>query len=249
MPLVSIITPTWNVEAFIGETIHSVQAQTVSDWELLLTDDCSTDGTMSVLEEFAASDPRIRPMRQTANGGPALARQASLERATGRFVAFLDSDDLWLPQKLECQLPFMTERAAALSYTAFRRINHDGSVVGILKPVPASLDYAALLKNTAIATLTAVVDRDVSGPIAMKNEPYDDFCLWLSILKRGHIAYGLNEDLARYRVRGGSVSSRPFRSASWVWNIYRNVEGFSLATSARYLCHYGFRAWSKRREF
>ena len=143
----------------------------------------------------------------------------------------------------------MQERRAALSYTAFRRMAEDGSRLGELKTVPNSLTYDALLKNTAIATLTAVVDRDVSGPIAMKDEGYDDFCLWLSILRRGHVAYGLNEDLARYRVRGGSVSSRPLRSAAWVWNIYRNVEGLPPARAAWCLAHYGARALAKRREF
>jgi teichuronic acid biosynthesis glycosyltransferase TuaG len=164
-------------------------------------------------------------------------------------VAFLDSDDMWLPQKLERQLPFMQAIGAALSFTAFRRISEDDSAIGALRPIPYSLTYSELLKNTAIATLTAVVDRNVSGPIAMQDEPYDDFCLWLSILKRGHAAYGLNEDLARYRVRGGSVSSKPLRSAGWVWHIYRNVEELSLPRAAWCLAHYGARAWSKRREF
>lgn len=249
MALVSIITPTWNVEKFVGDTIRSVQAQTFKDWEMLITDDCSTDGTVGIIEAIAATDPRVRVARQSKNGGPALARQASLNRANGRFVAFLDGDDLWLPEKLQRQLPFMQERRAALSYTAFRRVSDDGTMIGGLKTVPPSLSYSRLLKNTAIACLTAVVDRDVSGPIAMKNEPYDDYCLWLSILRRGHVAYGLNEDLARYRVRGGSVSSRPLRSASWVWNIYRNVEGLSLPRATCHLGLYGLRAWAKRREF
>jgi teichuronic acid biosynthesis glycosyltransferase TuaG len=172
-----------------------------------------------------------------------------LDQASGRFVAFLDSDDLWLPQKLERQLPFMQYNKAALSYTSFRRMSEDGQVVGKVRPIPRSLTYDQLLKNTAIATLTAVVDREISGPIAMTNEGYDDFCLWLSILKRGHVAHGLQEDLARYRVRGGSVSSKPLRSARWVWNIYRNVENLSALRSVWSLAHFGARAWLKRREF
>lgn len=188
MALVSIITPAWNAAAFVGETIASVRAQTMPDWEMFIVDDCSTDKTAQVVEAAASKDPRVRLVRQPRNSGPALARQAGLERASGRFIAFLDSDDLWLPQKLDRQLAFMQQKRAALSYTGFRRISVDGATVGVLKVVPESLTYAQLLKNTAIATLTAVVDRDVSGPIAMANEPYDDFCLWLSILKRGHVA-------------------------------------------------------------
>jgi teichuronic acid biosynthesis glycosyltransferase TuaG len=223
MPLVSIITPSWNVELLIWETIESVQAQTLGDWELLIADDCSTDKTAAIVESYAAKDPRIKLIRQPRNGGPALARQAAIEEAQGRFIAFLDSDDLWLPTKLERQITFAHEHRAALSFTAFRRINENGSVTGRLIQVPDSLNYEQLLKNTSIATLTALVDRDITGNIAMKNEPYDDFCLWLSILKPEHVACGLNEDLARYRVRGVSVSSRPLRSAKWVWHIYRNV--------------------------
>jgi teichuronic acid biosynthesis glycosyltransferase TuaG len=249
MPLVSIITPSWNVESLIGETIESVQTQTHADWELLIADDCSTDNTAAVIEGYAAQDPRIKLIRQARNGGPALARQAAIERAQGRFLAFLDSDDLWLPTKLERQLSFAQQRRAALSFTAFRRINENGTVTGRLIPVPDTLNYDQLLKNTSIATLTALVDREIAGNIAMKNEPYDDFCLWLSILKSGHVAHGLDEDLARYRVRGVSVSSRPLRSAGWVWHIYRNVERLSPVKSAWCFANWGARAWLKRRQF
>ncbi|MEH2610397.1 glycosyltransferase family 2 protein [Bradyrhizobium sp. AZCC 1693] len=249
MPLVSIITPSWNVAPLIGETIASVQAQTMTDWELLIADDCSTDQTTAIVESHAAQDPRVKLIRQPRNGGPALARQAAIDRAQGRFIAFLDSDDLWLPAKLERQIAFAQAKRAALSYTAFRRINEAGTGTGRLIEVPGSLNYEQLLKNTSIATLTALVDRDVAGNIAMKNEPYDDFCLWLSILKPGHVAHGLNEDLARYRVRSSSVSSRPLRSAGWVWHIYRNVEQLSPIKSAWCFAHWGARAWLKRREF
>jgi teichuronic acid biosynthesis glycosyltransferase TuaG len=249
LALVSVITPAWNAEKFVAATIRSVQAQTIADWEMLIADDCSTDSTAVAVEAIAAQDHRVRLIRQPRNAGPALARQAAIEQASGRYLAFLDSDDLWLPHKLERQIPFMQSIRAALSFTAFRRISEDDAVVGVLKPIPESLSYVELLRNTAIATLTAVVDREVAGPVAMKDEPYDDFCLWLSILKRGHRAYGLNEDLARYRVRGGSVSSRPLRSAGWVWHIYRNVERLPLSHAAWCMAHYGARAWSKRREF
>jgi teichuronic acid biosynthesis glycosyltransferase TuaG len=249
MPLVSIITPSWNVERLIGETIESVQAQTFGDWELLIADDCSTDQTPAVVSGYAAADPRIKLIRQPRNGGPALARQAAIDHATGRYLAFLDSDDLWLPNKLERQLAFAERQRAPLSYTGFRRIDEAGAVTGRLIQVPQSLTYEQLLRNTSIATLTAMVDRDLAGPVAMKNEPYDDFCLWLSILKPGLVAHGLNEDLARYRVRGVSVSSRRFRSASWVWHIYRRVEKLPFPKAAWCFAHWSTRAWLKRLEF
>jgi teichuronic acid biosynthesis glycosyltransferase TuaG len=249
MPLVSIVTPSWNVARLIGATIESVQAQTLTDWELVVADDCSTDETAAVVQSYTEKDPRVHLIRQPRNGGPALARQAAIARAQGRFVAFLDSDDLWLPPKLQRQVAFAREQRAPLSFTAFRRINESGSITGRLIPAPRSLSYDQLLKNTSIATLTALVDRDITGPIAMKNEPYDDFCLWLSILKPGRLAHGLNEDLARYRVRGVSVSSRPLRSAGWVWHIYRNVERLPLLQSTWCFAHWGARAWLKRRQF
>jgi glycosyltransferase involved in cell wall biosynthesis len=213
---------------------------------LLIADDCSTDRTRAVVERYAAGDSRIKLIRQLRNGGPALARQAAIDHAQGRFLAFLDSDDLWLPPKLERQLAFAKRTRAPLSYTAFRRINEDGLVTGRLVKVPDSLTYEQLLKNTSIATLTALVDRELAGKVSMKNQPYDDFCLWLSILRPGLLAHGLNEDLARYRVRSKSVSSRRLRSAGWVWRIYRDVEKLSWGKSAWCFAHWSTRAYLKR---
>lgn len=241
--------PAWNVERFIGETIRSVQSQTFSDWELIVADDGSSDKTMVQVEKLSTVDPRIRMVLTTGHRGPALARQAAIDHASGRYLAFLDSDDLWLPTKLERQLAFMREKSAVLSYTSFCRMSEDGTKIGTPRHIPMSLTYTELLKNTAIATLTAMIDRNGAGPIAMVNRGYDDYCLWLSILRRGHTAWGLSEDLARYRVRGGSISSKPFRSARWVWAIYREVEKLPVLSSAWYLAHYGARAWLKRRDF
>jgi teichuronic acid biosynthesis glycosyltransferase TuaG len=249
-PLVSVVTPAFKAERFIAETVASVQAQTMGNWEMLAVDDRSPDGTWQVLQALARDEPRLRPFRNPSNLGPAGSRNVALENARGRFVAFLDSDDLWLPDKLERQLAFMRETGAALTYGAFRRIDETGRRVGRLIEVPERITYAQLLGNTCIATLTVVVDRERAGDFRMPDVGYDDFAAWLSILRRdGRPARGLNEDLARYRVVGGSVSSRPRRSAAWVWDIYRNVEGLGLLRSGWHLANYGYRAWRKRRDF
>lgn len=248
-PLVSVITAAYNAEAFIAETIASVQAQTLSAWEMLVADDASGDRTAEIIAGFVAQDPRVRLIRLEDNGGVARARNAALAAARGRFVAFLDSDDLWLPQKLERQIAFMREHDAAVSYTSFRRVDETGARIGRLVAVPPRLTYRKLLRNTAIATLTGMVDTEKTGAIRMTEARRDDYILWLSILKRGFVAEGLQEDLARYRVVKGSLSSKPKRSAAWVWNVYRRVEGLGPLQSAWYMAHYGTRAILKRLVF
>jgi teichuronic acid biosynthesis glycosyltransferase TuaG len=249
VPRVSIITPAYNAAAHIGETIASVQAQTFEDWEMLIADDASSDDTCAVVAGFAAQDSRLTLIRQAENGGPAVARNAALAEARGRYICFLDSDDLWLPEKLERQLAFMAETGAAVGYTAFRRLSQDGRRVGKVIGVPASLTHEQLLKNTAIATLTVMIDREKTGPFRLTDAGYDDYILWLELLGRGFTARGLQQDLARYRTVGGSVSSRPRRSIKWVWHIYRDIENLGPVMSLWCLAHYGVRAAIKRLRF
>lgn len=244
---VSIVTPAWRAARFVGDTIRSAQAQDHADWEMFVVDDCSPDDTAAVVEKFAAADPRVRLIRQPKNGGPAAARNAAIEAATGRYLAFLDSDDLWLSGKLSKQLAFMRERRAALSFTEFRRIREDGSEPGKRIGVPDTLGYRQLLCNTAIATSTVVIDRSLAGDFRMKKTYYDDFAAWLEILRRGHLAHGLREDLMRYRVVGESVSRNKSRSAAMVWNTYREVEHLGVLDSAWCFANYAVRGWIKYR--
>lgn len=249
LPLVSVITAAFNAENYIAETIASVQQQTLEDWEILVADDGSWDNTASIVRQLAKADPRVKLVSLAENGGVARARNAALAQAQGRFVAFLDSDDLWLPEKLERQTSFMTQRDCAVSYTAFRRIDENGKQLGRLISVPPSLTYTQLLKNTAIATLTGMVDTEKAGPVHMTEARRDDFILWLSILKRGFVARGLQEDLARYRVVRNSLSSKPKRSAAWTWSVYREVEKLGLLQASWCMAHYGARAVWKRLVF
>ena len=246
--LVSIVTPAYKAEKTVAETIRSVQAQSYPHWEMLVVDDGSPDGTAEVVTALAASDPRVRLIRQ-ANAGPAMARQKALDHAAGRYIAFLDSDDLWLPEKLTRQLAFMQAHHAALSFTAFRRIQADGSGLGHLIRIPPKMTYRRLLGNTAIATSTVLVDRSLTGDFRMTKTYYDDFVLWLGLLKRGHVAWGLAEDLMRYRVMGGSVSRNKVKSARMVWQTYREIERLAAPVAAIHFARYALHAWRKYRTF
>lgn len=226
-----------------------MQAQTYPHWELLIADDVSQDGTCGIVERAARRDGRIRLIRRNVNGGPAKSRNSALKEARGRYVAFLDSDDIWLPEKLEKQVEFLRKGNYAFCYTQYRRINEKGDAVGRLVPVPAQLIYRQLLKNTAIATSTVMLDKERTGTIHMVNTYYDDLVLWLALLKRGLIAKGLREDLMRYRVVQGSVSRGKLYSAMWVWRTFRHIEGLSIPASAWYFTHYAINGLRKYRRF
>ena len=247
--LVSIITPAYRAASTIGETIQSVLDQTYPHWEMLIADDCSPDDTRAVVTEWSARDARIKLIAMPQNGGPAAARNGAIAAATGRWLAFLDADDLWLPEKLERQLAVHRRADAKLSFTAFRRIPADGAAIGRLIEVPASLTYRQLLANTAIATSTVMVDLDRSGPVTMKETYYDDFACWLDILRPGGKAVGLADDLMRYRVMAASVSRNKRNSAYQVWLAYRNVEKLGMFASLRYFAAYGARGLQKYRRF
>jgi teichuronic acid biosynthesis glycosyltransferase TuaG len=247
--LVSIITPAYRAAATIDRTIESVRAQTHAQWEMLIADDCSPDDTRERVAAWASRDPRIRLIALEQNGGPAAARNAALERAQGRWIAFLDSDDLWLPQKLERSLAHARANEAALVFTGFRRISHDESRTGEYIGVPRTMSYRQLLGNTAIATSTVLLDRRQTGEVRMVSTYYDDFACWLAILRKGLVAHGLDEDLMRYRVMAASVSRNKKRSAQAVWKAYRQVEGLGLLASAWYFTRYAGNALRKYRKF
>lgn len=243
---VSIIMPAYNAARFLAAAVQSVRDQTYQNWELLVSDDFSCDDTVKIATQFAKEDPRIKVLAGKANGGPAAARNRALEMAKGRYIAFLDSDDAWLAWKLERQIDFMQRTRAPLSYTSYRRITETGTRVGRQISVPEKLSYSGLLRNTAILTSSAVVDRELAGDFRMKSTYYDDYALWLELLKHVPLAYGLNEDLVRYRVVAGSVSRSKIRSASMVWRTYRKVESLGLMRSILAFAGY---AWNAQRKY
>lgn len=247
-PIVTIVTPAYNAAKFLPQTVASVQAQTFTEWEMVIVNDGSRDDTLAVAQKLAEKDARLIVVDQK-NAGPAEARNKALQRARGRFICFLDSDDVWLPSKLEKQISFMQKKNAAFSFTQYRRFTDDIGAVGRVIPVPATVTYQQLLTHNIVATLTTMVDQSQTGPLTMKNVGYDDFALWLSILKKGFIGYGLQEDLARYRLVSGSVSSNRGRALRWVWNIYRNVEKLNLFTAAIHMGIYIVRVSLKHARF
>jgi teichuronic acid biosynthesis glycosyltransferase TuaG len=247
--LVSIITPAFRAASYIGETIQSVILQTYENWEMLIVDDCSPDDTRDVVRAWCIKDKRIKLICQNRNGGPAAARNAALEVARGRWIAFLDSDDLWLPSKLELQLDFQRSHAAKVTHTGFRRMSADGAQTGRFINIPERINYRQLLGNTVIATSTVIVDREISGEFRMKAIYYDDFGCWLDLLRNGDVALGLQLDMMRYRVIRQSVSRNKRNSARQVWRTYRTVEGIGLLHAAWYFVCYAVNGYLKYRRF
>lgn len=249
MALLSIITPAYNASKYIHETIQAVQNQTFQDWELVIVDDISTDNTQEIVQNLSKKDPRIRFFALPQKGGPALARNFALERASGKYIAFLDADDIWLPLKTQIQIEFMKQKNAAFSFTQFRRFTNNIQETGRLIDVPEKINYSELLKHNVIATLTTMIDREQTGDFKMVNEGYDDFICWLGLLKKVDFAYGIKQDLARYRIAPNSVSSKKLRAAGWVWNIYRNVEKLPLPKALYTFGQYAVRVSFKHSRF
>jgi len=231
----------FNSAEFLPEVVLSVLAQSFSDWELILVDDCSLDSSVEIIESFASLDARIKLIRLAENCGVATARNRATEVAQGRYIGFLDSDDLWLSDKLEKQINFMKETNCALSYTAYEKIDEHGKAFQIVD-VPQRVCYQDLLKTCVIGCLTAVYDTDQLGKIYMPvNSGREDFATWLAILKRIDFASGLPEVLAQYRVYSAQSSSKKTKMAVQTWHLYRTIEGFSLVKSAYYFVHYSLR--------
>lgn len=245
--LVSVVMPAWNAAAFMARSVESVLAQSRIELELILVDDCSTDGTSAVIEGYARSDARVRPLRLAANSGVAAARNAGIAAARGAWVAFLDSDDWWHPLKLEVQISQMQAAAARVSYCAYQRVGEDGRLLSSITP-PPSLTHADMLRSNFIGNLTGVYERSL-GPAQFLPMGHEDYVFWLQMIRRAGRAIRIEhaEPLAYYLVRNGSVSANKVRAAGWQWRIYRDVEGLSLPAAARYMLHYAWNALAKRR--
>jgi len=245
--LVSIITPVYNAEKFISESIESVLNQTYNNWEMILVDDCSSDKSSEIINKYAEKDDRIKYIKLDINSGAAVARNTAIEASKGRYIAFLDSDDLWKPKKLERQLNFMKDNDVAFSFTGYDIIDEYGNEMNKSVQVPYKIDYNGLLKNTIIGCLTVVVDKEKIGNFKMPLiRTRQDLATWLMILRRGHIAYGINEPLANYRYVENSISSNKIKVMKKNWYVYRKIENLSLIKSTYVFILYGWNAVKKR---
>lgn len=240
-PVISVVMPVYNGEAFIAESIRSVMQQSFHDWELIVVDDASADSSVDLVQVLCAEDGRIRLIQLEQNSGAAVARNAAFESARGRYIAFLDGDDLWLPHKLERQLAFMEQTGATFSFSAYEKIDLNGNHLSTIG-VPVRVMYKDMLKNSSIGCLTAMYDTHYFGNVYMPDiRKRQDLGLWLALLKRTAYAYGLNESLAKYRVRPGSISANKLSAAQYQWCLYRDVEKLSLLDSSYYFAHYAVR--------
>jgi len=244
--LISVITPVYNSEKYIADTIESVLAQTYPDWELIIVDDCSTDNSKDIIREFAKNENRIHLIEFEENAGTGKARDVALKNAKGRFVAFLDSDDMWLPEKLEKQIRFMTENNYPISFTSYKLIDENGKDLERVIQVVNSVNLHQYLKNTIIGYSSSMIDLKQTGSFQIADIRIRvDTQVWISLLKKGFIAYGLDEVLMIYRVHKNSISSNKFYAAKKTWNLFYNVEKLGLFKSAYYFSNYAFNAFKK----
>jgi len=247
--IVSIITPLFNSATFIEETIESVISQTYNDWEMIIIDDCSNDGSLELVKDIAKDDLRIRLISLKNNLGPSNARNEGIKQACGRYIAFLDSDDLWHKDKLEKQIIFMQKNEYAFTFTGYEKIDEKGKKIGNILPFKGQVTYHDLLKSNHIGCLTAMIDLKILGykmymPDIKKRQ---DQGLWLEILKEIDKAYCLNKVLGKYRIRKDSISINKIANIKFQWQLYRELEKLSIIQSFYYMlwyAYYGIRKYS-----
>lgn len=244
--LVSIIMPSYNSEHTIDKSIESVMNQTYTNWELIIVDDCSKDNTLSVLGKYK-NDERIIISSNECNSRAAATRNNALDLASGRYVAFLDSDDLWLPEKLEKQMNFMKENSVGFVFSSYRCINENGKDIDRIIKVPPVISAMKLLGNTIIGCSTVLVDRKVVGNFRfITNNRREDTFTWYHILKRGYNAYGIQEILAEYRISSSSSSSNKFEMAMEYWRGLKEVAKIDFLKRSYCFVSYTFNAFKKR---
>jgi teichuronic acid biosynthesis glycosyltransferase TuaG len=246
--LVSIVIPVYNAEKFLEDTIKTMQNQTYTNWEAIFVDDCSTDDSLKIIQKYQKINNRIKLFKNTVNSHAALTRNKGIDEARGRYIAFLDADDLWQPTKLEKQIAFMTKKDCAFSFTGYEFADEKGKPNGKKVAVPASITYKQALRNTIISTITVMFDLNklTKEQIYMPNVKSEDTACWWKVLKTIDSAYGMQEVLSYYRRSSGTLSANKIEAVKRVWNLYRNVEEHNVIYSAYCFCGYAYNTVMKR---
>lgn len=248
--LISVIVPVYNAEKYILKTIETVINQTYTNWELLLVDDLSTDSSVEIIEDFLATitDERIKLIKQNKNAGAAHSRNKGVRAAKGRYIAFLDADDLWLPDKLELEISFLREMQVGFVFSGYEFGDEKAKPVGKIVRVPQTLSYSQALSRTVIFTSTVMIDTKIISKelLRMPHVASEDTATWWQILRAGYSAHGLNTVLAIYRRPAKSLSSNKVEACKRIWNLYRKVEKLSAFSSMYYFIGWAFRATLRR---
>ena len=245
--MVSVIMPCFNMEKFISDAIWSVQQQTYSHWELLIVDDASTDNTVALVEQQALSDSRIHLSQKNKHSGIADSRNQCIQQAKGQYLAFLDADDRWHPEKLATQIKRMSTQKLAFTYSSYNTIDEEGKNLGKTVNTAGNLSYEAFLRNTIIGCSTVVVDKTLVGEVVVPNfRTSEDTATWLDILKQGHLAYAIDDPLVDYRIRRRSASSNKLKASYDLWTVYRRHEKIPFFKALGYFLSYAFNAIKKR---
>jgi len=244
-PLVSIITPCYNSERYIAKAIESVINQTFIDWELIIIDDKSTDNSLSIIKEFLKIEPKIKLIEQDINIGAANARNIGIKNAIGEYISFLDSDDIWLPEKLEKQIKYMRDNNILLTYCSYYTIDENDNIKNIRR-AKDKVDFNDILKSNFIGNSTAIYNAKILGKRYFENIHHEDYLYWIRIIKDIQYAKGIDLPLAKYRVRNSSISSNKIKSAIWTLKIYRNVLKLDILQTIYSFINYIYYGFKKR---
>ncbi len=236
-PLVSIITPAYNCDKYVSKTVESVISQTYINWEMIIVDDCSTDQTSKIIKEYSDFDSRIKYYKLDTNSGAAVARNQGIKMANGRYIAFLDSDDLWDDIFLNEQIDFIVSGKYEFVYSEYRLIDQEGKFITNYSPKKKQVKYSQIIKHNYIGCLTVIYDVEKIGKVFMPVNAFqrEDLATWLKILKKIKYGYCNPKILASYRVGHSSVSSNKKHMIKYQWNVYRNVEKVNLIMSFYYI--------------
>ncbi|WP_430410880.1 glycosyltransferase family 2 protein [Kordia sp.] len=238
-PLVSVITPTYNAELFVAATIQSVRAQTYANWELVIVDDASSDKTVEILKKYTELDNRIKFSVLETNSGAAVARNTAIEKASGRYIAFLDADDLWMPEKLSKQIAFMQKENIQVCFSSYELMDEAGKSLGKMVKALPKVNFSKMLKSNYVGNLTGIYNAETLGKVYMPNiRKRQDWALWLLLIKKVGFAYSIAEPLAKYRVRENSISSNKLNLLKYNYTIYRKALKFGAFKSSLYLLRF-----------